>query len=131
MDGFEDEPIVRGEAELCRCNGQTKLEGHVEAGSCGRSAIQLDPRQIVNRITATADQIEDFVQAVLPTGNFNGGMGIESQMDQACNVGEIEAAELPVIRNVEKNGIFGAFRRLCAHEILSFSKRRMPLLYRS
>ena len=65
MNGLKDEPIMGSGAELGGSDSQAQFKGHIESRCRGRSAIQLDPGEIVNRIAATADQIDNFVQPVL------------------------------------------------------------------
>ena len=59
----------------------------------------------MNRVAATANQIENFSEPVLPTGNLDRSVRVEAKMDQAGNVGKIETAETIIVGYVEKNGI--------------------------
>ena len=95
---------MRKGAWLSGAGSQAKLERHVESWSCKRGiSIKLDHGKIVNGIAATEDEVEDFVEAILSAGNLDGGMGIETQVDQARDLSQIEAPKPLVIWNVEED----------------------------
>ncbi len=71
MNCLENEPIVRRRRYFCSGNGKPEFKGHIESWRCGQGPIDLHPRKVVDRIAATTDQIQNLVQPILPTWNFN------------------------------------------------------------
>ena len=83
MHGLEDEPVVRSGIDFCGCDSKPQFEGHIKSGRRGRRPVQLNSREIVNLIAATANQIDDLVQTVASAGDFNGGARVEAEVNQA------------------------------------------------
>ena len=116
MHGLKDKPVVGRGAELGGSHGQAQLKWHIETWRYRRRPVQLDPGEIMDRIAATTDQIEDLVQTVAPTGNLDCGAGLEIKVDQARYVSKIETAESIVIGDIQEDGLLGIFRRMREHE---------------
>jgi hypothetical protein len=103
--------------ETRRSDGQAKLKWHVESRRTGRDAIQLDPGKIVNRISAIANQFNDFFKPVPPTGDFQSGAWIQAKTNQACDIGQIETVKSSIVGDIEKNGIESRVRPTCGHRL--------------
>jgi hypothetical protein len=72
--------------------------------------LQLDPRQIMNGIRAALHQRLDAIQPPFAARNSQRRARLQSQLRQPCDVGEVEAPETIVVRDVEEYG--GGLTRL-------------------
>jgi hypothetical protein len=54
-------------------HGQTQLEGHIEARCGGPFHTQLNTREIVEGVSAIADQGKDSIESALAARNFERG----------------------------------------------------------
>src|SRR5262249_60710016 len=77
-----------------------ELERHVEARVS--TSPGLDPREVVERVTAAAQELEDPRQSILPAaGNLQHRTGPEPQSHQSGDIGE--EAVLEAVDGVEGN----------------------------
>jgi len=105
INGLKYEQTIQGRIGLGRSYGKAKLGRHIEARRRGRSPIQLHSGKIVNRVAATADQLENLIQAISPAWYFERCARVQAEMNQACNVGKIQTAELIVIWDIQEYGV--------------------------
>jgi hypothetical protein len=102
-------PAVKTKAAIARglCGlttyGQSQFERHVESRRCRRISVQLHPRQIVHRIRARLDEIDDPVQARLAPRNSECCPRLEAKLDDADYVSQVETLKLRVVGNVQEN----------------------------
>lgn len=89
--------------EFCPANCEAQLERHVEARCRRRSEVNLNSRKIVNGIAARLDKIENAIESRCSARNTQRCFGSKAKLNQSRYVGEIEAAELSVVRDVEKD----------------------------
>lgn len=123
VDGLEDEPIMRSIVDLRGRHSEAQFKRHIEARRTRWGSVQFDSRQIMNRIAAGTNQLQNLFEAIATPRDFERGAGIEPKMDQAGDIGKVEAAKSIVVRDVEEDRILGKFRRPCAHGFLSSSSK--------
>ena len=100
--------------------GQAEFKGHIEAWRPRCPGVQLHTGKIVNRVTATADQVKDLVESTLATGDVQCDARGQAQMDKPNNIGQVQTAKCVVVRNIQKNRIVVLLRQLSGHGFLSF-----------
>jgi hypothetical protein len=108
---FKNKPTVAPGVKLGPCDGQAEFEGHVKSRRAGRGAIQLDPREIVNGITAALYQRQNSIKPAFAAGDSEGGAGLEAKVGEANDVRKVEAAKPLVVRNVYENCVWLNERR--------------------
>jgi len=100
MAGLENEPCVTGRIELLPRDRHAKLKGHVEARSLRRVPINLDSRQIMDRIAAALNQSQDSIQSTLAPGDTQSGTGIKTELGQADDVSQVFTTKARVVGNI-------------------------------
>lgn len=70
--GFADNPGMFGIAKTHR---YSQFKRHIEPRRAGSGSVQLDARQVMNRILGGSNQRNDSLQSSLAEGNFKGGSG--------------------------------------------------------
>jgi hypothetical protein len=73
----------------------------------GRSPIQLNPGEIVNRIPATLDQRQNTIQSAFASGNPEGSARLKAELSQADDIRKIKAAKAFVV-GMFTNTAFGS-----------------------
>ena|SRR5579862_1447856 len=116
-DFFKNKPLVRGAANGCPRYSKPQFEGHVESWRWRLSTIELDSREIVKRISATAYQLHDSVEPTLARWNFESGSRHEAEAAQASNEGEVKRFVSLVVWDVQERG------GLCRCSVPSFGIR--------
>lgn len=129
---FIDKPGMPRRIELCPSNGKAQLKWHIETRCARRFTVKLDTGEIVDGIAACLYEFENPIQPVDSTRDAEGGFRGKSKLDQAGDIGKIERTELPVVWNVQKNGVrFNArlwhVSRICSSR-LSSSQRSVSTL---
>jgi hypothetical protein len=97
--------------ELSPRHSQTQLKRHIKSRCARRSSIQLDPREIVNRIPATLYQCQYPIQSALASRNSEGSAWFKSKLSQSNDVGKIKAAEALIVGNIYEYSIWLNWRR--------------------
>src|ERR1035438_8705771 len=91
--------------QLGPSDSESKFQWHIEARRSWRRYTKLNTGEVVNRVTATLNQRQNFVKPALSASNPRCNTGIESQLRKAHNISEIELLEFHVIRNVQEDRI--------------------------
>jgi hypothetical protein len=81
-------------------HGQAKLKRHIKAWGTGRCSIQLNPREIVNRISATLYKRQNPFESTLASGDSKGGAWFEPKLSQSDDVRKIKAAKAFVVGDI-------------------------------
>lgn len=102
--GLEYEPLML--LPVARFDRQAQLERHVESR---RAVTELDPREIMKRKPAPAQQLPDSFEAALWSGNLHHRTRLQPEPAQASNGRQIERRVSAVERNVQKG--FGSGSR--------------------
>ena len=58
-------------------------------------------------ITATLDELKDSVEPAIPARDFGGEMRNQIQLEKPNNIGDVEAAEFFVVRNIQEDSRLG------------------------
>ncbi len=125
---FKNKPAMVSGRELGPGHGQAKLEGHIKAWGTGRSPIQLNTREIVNRIPATLYKRQYPIQAALASGDSEGSARLKTDVSQADDVGKIKAAKGFVVRNVHEDSIWLNWRwHACSSYLARKPSRRLAV----
>jgi hypothetical protein len=126
--GFESKPFVAGARSEGPIDRKSKLEGHLESWSRRRIAVKLDPPQIVKRISASANQVDDSFEPSSRAGNLNCRSGSQSERAQTSHKGQVEILVTVVVRDVEECGLLLSARahRATSLETGSRSRIRLP-----
>ena len=104
--GLADESSVTGAIQFRPGHGKTKLKRHIEPGRVGAVQVQVDAREVVNRIAATSHKVENSIQAPFSAGYAEGGSRLKTELAQSDDIGQIETTEPIVIGNIQKNSIW-------------------------
>ena len=133
--GFEHKPLVLRAGATCPVDRQAQLEGHVESWRCRRITIELDSRQIVKRIFASSNQLDDSFEASLRTGNLDSGARSQAECTETCDERQVKILVASIVWDIEKCGfLLSAFahRATSPAELLaSCSRVRFPFARRA
>jgi hypothetical protein len=94
---FADNPRMAG---LIDTHGQPKFKRHVESRRSRTLSIELNPRQIVNRVLRVRDKGPDSFQASFAGRNFEGSARLESESAEASDVGQQQILEAVVVGDI-------------------------------
>src|SRR5271155_2970047 len=83
MLGLEHKPLMLRVGAKRPTDCQTKLKGHIESGRCRRVTIKLDSRQIVKRIPAPSNQLDDSLEPSSGGGNLDGRARSQAERAEA------------------------------------------------
>lgn len=100
IERLEDKPLVLRIGTSPR-HSEAKFERHVETGRAWSAAIELDSREIMNRIRAALDQCGNTVQPAV-TSNAKRRPRKKAHRAQGGNVGKISTLELLVVGDIEE-----------------------------
>jgi hypothetical protein len=92
-DFLKDKQGVPAASFLVR-HGESQFKGHVKPGRPRGSSTHLHPRKIMNGIAATAELIENIVEAAAPARNLQRRSRQQPECTDAGNVGEEQRLEL-------------------------------------
>ena len=119
MPRFEDKPFVARAGSERPIYRKSKLEGHIESWRWRRIAVNLDSRQIVKRVSASSNQLDNSLEPSFRARNFNCRSRSQSERAQASHKGQIETLVTIVVRNVEECGLLLSAR---AHRASALKK---------
>ena len=94
---LQHEPFVA--ASFAENDGHPQLEWHVKARN---ASAQSNAAEIVKRIPALGQQLEDAPEATLRSGDFNRSTRPQSETAQAGDTSEVKRNVTAVIRDVEE-----------------------------
>ena len=101
--GFEDKPGVPARVSPLPRDGETQLEGHVEAWGGWPCSVDLHAGEIVHRIPAALDQLKSTVQPAFAARDFERRPGDHAQGSQTCDVRKKQVHKGRVVWNVEED----------------------------
>jgi len=102
-DAFHREPNMISPACFRPSNGQSKLEGHIEPRRPRCDTVDLDPREVMDRVFASLNQLKNPIEAPRWARNLQGNAGIQSKRADAGKICEIQILKLRVVGQVEKD----------------------------
>ena len=113
---------------------QAELKRHVKPRGLRGGSIPLDPREIVDRITALRDQVQNFFEAALTARYLKGRSRLEAERTDSRDISEKQLFELLIVWDVEEN--FSAQPSIFSHAFVSLGEfwaswgtRSLPLFH--
>ena len=99
---LEHEPFVSRPLHLLQRHGETEFEWHVEPRDSRRRGIELDSREVVERIAAASEKTEDPIQPALTSRDLKGCVGDQRESAQSGQEREEQLFVPSVVGNVEE-----------------------------
>lgn len=121
--GLEHKPFMPCTGPKRPIDCESKLEGHVEARCCRRVPVKLDPRQVVKRVAAFPNQLNDSLEPSSAAGNLDRRSRSQTESAEAGDKGQIETLVATVIRDVEESRFLPS---ALGHRALFWDQDRLP-----
>ena len=116
---FHHQPAMRERPDFIESNSDPELERHIETRCARFSAVQLNSGEIVDRVMAALNQIENAIQAAPATRDFQRDAGNHAKGMNGGDISKEEIFVIGIVGNVEEN--FSASVSLC-HASAFFEK---------
>src|SRR5215469_1776496 len=121
--GLEHEPFMPRTRAKRPIDCQPKLKGHVEARCWWRVPVKLHSGQVVKRVAAFPNQLDDALEPTFAAGNLNSRARSQTKCAETGDKSQIEIFVVTVVGDVEESGLLpGAL----AHRALAGNQDRAP-----
>jgi len=85
--------------------GKAQFKWHIEPRHPRRSRIELDAREIVDRIGTLPDEFKYSLESALARGDFQRRTRYQPERAQTGDIGQIEVLKRAVVRDVQEYGV--------------------------